>query len=203
MAHRSRSSTEDTMVAIVSLGATRTFAHLRPRPVRRIRHHHGDLLVMGGSCRTWEHAIPKTTRPIGPRISIQFRPRDVALNGDAISLRGAGIRGRLRRVRILLLGSISGPDSGWPLIGLPVVVSISAVIACIPGDIGGLTLRGLRGLLGLRSVECFRGRQGLAGVGSDVASAVVASATDSWEMTVPVSSPAPATATPPVPVAGF
>ena len=44
----------------------------------RIRHGHGDLLVMGGSCqRTWEHAIPKTTRPTGPRISIQFRPHDV------------------------------------------------------------------------------------------------------------------------------
>jgi alkylated DNA repair dioxygenase AlkB len=35
-------------------------------------------LVMGGSCqRTWEHSIPKTTRPVGPRISIQFRPHDV------------------------------------------------------------------------------------------------------------------------------
>ncbi len=75
-----RSSTEDTMVAIVSLGATRTFA-LRPRGggrSLRIKHGHGDLLVMGGSCqRTWEHAIPKTARPTGPRISIQFRPRDV------------------------------------------------------------------------------------------------------------------------------
>lgn len=75
-----RSSREDTMVAIVGLGATRVFA-LRPRgggPSLRIRHHHGDLLVMGGSCqRTWEHAIPKTTRPTGPRISIQFRPHDV------------------------------------------------------------------------------------------------------------------------------
>jgi alkylated DNA repair dioxygenase AlkB len=75
-----RSSTEDTMVAILSLGATRTFA-LRPRGggrSLRIQHRHGDLLVMGGSCqRTWEHAIPKTTRPTGPRISIQFRPRDV------------------------------------------------------------------------------------------------------------------------------
>ena len=30
---------------------------------------------MGGSCqRTWEHAIPKTARPTGPRISVQFRP---------------------------------------------------------------------------------------------------------------------------------
>lgn len=75
-----RSKTEDTMVAIVSLGATRTFA-LRPRgggKSLRIQHAHGDLLVMGGSCqRTWEHAVPKTTRPTGPRISIQFRPHDV------------------------------------------------------------------------------------------------------------------------------
>ena len=39
---------------------------------------HGDLLVMGGSCqRTWEHAVPKTTRATGPRISVQFRPRGV------------------------------------------------------------------------------------------------------------------------------
>ena len=46
-----------------------------------IRHtlHHGDLVVMGGSCqRTWEHAIPKTARSVGPRVSIQFRPRGVS-----------------------------------------------------------------------------------------------------------------------------
>jgi len=75
-----RSSTEDTMVAIISLGATRVFA-LRPRgggTSLRLPQGHGDLLVMGGSCqRTWEHAIPKTSAPKGPRISIQFRPRDV------------------------------------------------------------------------------------------------------------------------------
>lgn len=75
-----RSSTEDTMVAIIGLGATRTFA-LRPRgggKSLRLQHAHGDLLVMGGSCqRTWEHAIPKTARPVGARISIQFRPHDV------------------------------------------------------------------------------------------------------------------------------
>ena len=46
--------------------------------VRLPEQNHGDLLVMGGSCqRTWEHAVPKTARPTGPRISIQFRPRDV------------------------------------------------------------------------------------------------------------------------------
>ncbi|WP_200902666.1 alpha-ketoglutarate-dependent dioxygenase AlkB [Mycobacterium sp. EPa45] len=75
-----RSSTEDTMVAIVSLGATRVFA-LRPRgggQSLRLPQRHGDLLVMGGSCqRTWEHAVPKTALLKGPRISIQFRPRDV------------------------------------------------------------------------------------------------------------------------------
>jgi alkylated DNA repair dioxygenase AlkB len=75
-----RSSTEDTMVAIVSLGTTRAFA-LRPRTggrSLRLSQGHGDLLVMGGSCqRTWEHSVPKTTRPTGPRISIQYRPRGV------------------------------------------------------------------------------------------------------------------------------
>jgi alkylated DNA repair dioxygenase AlkB len=76
-----RGSSQDTMVAIVSLGAPRSFM-LRPRGGggRALRHDlgHGDLLVMGGSCqRSWEHAIPKTTRPTGPRISVQFRPRDV------------------------------------------------------------------------------------------------------------------------------
>lgn len=75
-----RGMSADTMVAIVSLGAPRTLA-LRPRgggPALRIALRHGDLLVMGGSCqRTWEHAIPKTARPVGPRISIQFRPHGV------------------------------------------------------------------------------------------------------------------------------
>jgi alkylated DNA repair dioxygenase AlkB len=73
-----RESPRDTMVAIVSLGATRPFA-LRPKsggPALRLRVGHGDLLVMGGSCqRTWQHAIPKTTKALGARISIQFRPQ--------------------------------------------------------------------------------------------------------------------------------
>ncbi|WP_433709943.1 alpha-ketoglutarate-dependent dioxygenase AlkB [Nocardia sp. CA-084685] len=75
-----RGSTDDTMVAIVSIGAPRALL-LRPRGGGgSLRFHvgHGDLLVMGGSCqRTWEHAVPKTRRPTGPRISIQFRPRGV------------------------------------------------------------------------------------------------------------------------------
>jgi alkylated DNA repair dioxygenase AlkB len=75
-----RGRTEDTMVAIVSIGTPRTLL-LRPRgggPTLRHDLGHGDLIVMGGSCqRTWEHAIPKTARATGPRISIQFRPRGV------------------------------------------------------------------------------------------------------------------------------
>ncbi|MFD7283149.1 alpha-ketoglutarate-dependent dioxygenase AlkB [Streptomyces sp. NPDC059862] len=75
-----RGAREDTMVAILSVGAPRDLL-LRPMrdgdTVRRPLGH-GDLIVMGGSCqRTWEHCVPKTTRAAGPRISIQFRPHGV------------------------------------------------------------------------------------------------------------------------------
>lgn len=77
-----RGSRDDTMVAILSLGTPRRLL-LRPRAAGGgtlgFALGHGDLLVMGGSCqRTWEHAIPKTSRAVGPRISVQFRPRGVA-----------------------------------------------------------------------------------------------------------------------------
>jgi alkylated DNA repair dioxygenase AlkB len=75
-----RGRSEDTMVAILSLGSARSIL-LRPRGggvTIRKQLGPGDLIVMGGSCqRTWEHAIPKTARPVGPRISVQFRPRGV------------------------------------------------------------------------------------------------------------------------------
>ncbi|MGI8762314.1 MAG: alpha-ketoglutarate-dependent dioxygenase AlkB, partial [Jatrophihabitantaceae bacterium] len=75
-----RGRNEDTMVAIISLGHPRPLL-LRPRSggnSLRYQLGHGDLIVMGGSCqRTWEHAIPKSNRPMGARISIQFRPRGV------------------------------------------------------------------------------------------------------------------------------
>ena len=75
-----RGSTTDTIVAIISLGSPRPFL-LRPRGGGHTRRHdlgHGDLIVMGGSCqRTWEHAVPKSSRVVGPRISVQFRARDV------------------------------------------------------------------------------------------------------------------------------
>ncbi|MEU5253357.1 alpha-ketoglutarate-dependent dioxygenase AlkB [Streptomyces longwoodensis] len=76
-----RGARQDTMVAILSVGAPRDLllrpAHGGGQTVRRPLGH-GDLIVMGGSCqRTWEHCVPKTTRASGPRISIQFRPRGV------------------------------------------------------------------------------------------------------------------------------
>ncbi|MFF3863895.1 alpha-ketoglutarate-dependent dioxygenase AlkB [Streptomyces sp. NPDC002209] len=76
-----RSATEDTMVAIVSVGDPRDLV-LRPRDggptLLRLPLGHGDLVVMGGSCqRTMEHAVPKSRRAVGPRISIQYRPRGV------------------------------------------------------------------------------------------------------------------------------
>ena len=75
-----RGRLHDTMVAIVSLGSPRK-PELRPVGGHIEVSHalgHGDLLVMGGSCqRTWEHAVPKTARPVGPRISVQFRPLNV------------------------------------------------------------------------------------------------------------------------------
>ncbi|HLI43175.1 MAG TPA: alpha-ketoglutarate-dependent dioxygenase AlkB [Acidimicrobiales bacterium] len=75
-----RGATEDTVVAIVSLGARR---RLLLRPARggtslRFELGAGDLFVMGGTCqRTFDHAVPKTARTVRPRISIQFRARGV------------------------------------------------------------------------------------------------------------------------------
>ena len=67
---------DDTLVAILTLGAARPFL-LRPLGGGRsidLRPGSGDLIVMGGSCQeTWEHAVPKVTRGCGPRISASIR----------------------------------------------------------------------------------------------------------------------------------
>ncbi|MDH2413461.1 alpha-ketoglutarate-dependent dioxygenase AlkB [Nocardioides sp. CER19] len=74
-----RGRSQDTMVAIVSLGDPRRLC-LRPRgggDSISVEMGHGDVVVMGGSCqRTWEHAVPKVAHA-GPRISVQFRPMNV------------------------------------------------------------------------------------------------------------------------------
>jgi alkylated DNA repair dioxygenase AlkB len=75
-----RAVQDDKLVAIISLGERRRFL-LRPKSggsSLKLSVGHGDLLVMGGSCqRTWEHGVPKTARPVGPRISVQFRSAGV------------------------------------------------------------------------------------------------------------------------------
>ena len=66
---------DDTLIAIVTLGAKRPFL-LRPRgggKSRDISPASGDLLVMGGRTQVgWEHAVPKVKRA-GPRISVTWR----------------------------------------------------------------------------------------------------------------------------------
>jgi alkylated DNA repair dioxygenase AlkB len=66
---------DDTLIAIVTLGAQRPFL-IRPRgggSSRDISPASGDLLVMGGKTQMdWEHGVPKVTRA-GPRISATWR----------------------------------------------------------------------------------------------------------------------------------
>ena len=71
-----RGAWQDTVVAIISVGAPRALL-LRPRggPGPTTRHvlGHGDLLVMGGACQMrWEHAVPKR-KYSGPRVSCSWR----------------------------------------------------------------------------------------------------------------------------------
>ena len=70
----------EPVIASVTLGATRTF-RLRPRRAQQLEHlplslplTSGSLLVMRGPTqRHWLHALPKTARPVGPRLNLTFR----------------------------------------------------------------------------------------------------------------------------------
>jgi alkylated DNA repair dioxygenase AlkB len=66
---------DDTLIAIVTLGARRPFL-IRPRgggKSRDISPASGDLLVMGGRTQVnWEHGVPKV-KHAGPRISATWR----------------------------------------------------------------------------------------------------------------------------------
>ncbi|MBF9235849.1 alpha-ketoglutarate-dependent dioxygenase AlkB [Hymenobacter sp. BT683] len=65
-------------IASLSLGATRRF-RLRPRagldlPPFGLDLPTGSLLLMRGPTQQhWQHALPKTARPIGPRLNLTFR----------------------------------------------------------------------------------------------------------------------------------
>lgn len=66
----------DPTIASLSFGAVRRFAfrHRRTRESVRVDLEPGSLLVMSGRCQEeWVHSIPKTARPVGPRINLTFR----------------------------------------------------------------------------------------------------------------------------------
>jgi alkylated DNA repair dioxygenase AlkB len=76
--HRDRNlrTKHSGFVATVSVGEPRPFLMRLRGGGSSIRFQLGlgDLLIMGGTCqRLWEHAVPKTKRVSGPRISIMFR----------------------------------------------------------------------------------------------------------------------------------
>jgi alkylated DNA repair dioxygenase AlkB len=65
------------IIASVSFGAERNF-QLQHNAIKdqklKINLEHGSLLVMKGETQHfWKHQIPKTAKPIGPRINLTFR----------------------------------------------------------------------------------------------------------------------------------
>ncbi|MFO0723082.1 MAG: alpha-ketoglutarate-dependent dioxygenase AlkB [Myxococcota bacterium] len=65
----------DPAIASLSLGATRIFVlKKKAEPGIRIPLVSGSLLVMNGRVQDdYRHGIPKTARPVGPRINLSFR----------------------------------------------------------------------------------------------------------------------------------
>src|SRR5262245_52202526 len=64
------------IVGSVSLGATRRFVLKHPASGEKLEFDlpHGSLLVMGGTSQHhWRHGVPKTRKPVGPRINLTFR----------------------------------------------------------------------------------------------------------------------------------
>lgn len=65
------------VIASVSLGATRTFQFKHkqnPDLKLSLDLTHGSLLLMrGGTQHFWKHQVPKTKKPLGPRINLTFR----------------------------------------------------------------------------------------------------------------------------------
>lgn len=69
---------EDPVIASVSFGATRSF-QFRYKPNKNlpkvsVELTHGSLLIMKGPTqRFWMHQVPKTSKPVDPRINLTFR----------------------------------------------------------------------------------------------------------------------------------
>lgn len=71
-------SGENPVIASVTFGETRMF-RLRHKfrkevPVVEIPLYHGSFLIMAGKTNSfWEHQVPKTSKPVLPRINLTFR----------------------------------------------------------------------------------------------------------------------------------
>lgn len=64
------------VIGSISLGAERRFVLKHPASGEKIEFTlpNGSLLVMGGASQHhWRHGVPKTARPVGPRINLTFR----------------------------------------------------------------------------------------------------------------------------------
>jgi alkylated DNA repair dioxygenase AlkB len=64
------------VIASLSLGATRRFQLKHRTRVERVAIdlNHGSCLIMAGATQHhWLHQLPKTARPVGPRINLTFR----------------------------------------------------------------------------------------------------------------------------------
>ena len=93
----------EPVIASVSLGATRRFQmRRRDDSMERVDLElaHGSFLVMRGvTQRHWVHQIPKTARPVGPRINLTFRHIARATHSE-VQRRSAATRAKRRRVSV-------------------------------------------------------------------------------------------------------
>jgi len=75
---KTNKSGNDPIIASVTFGETRLF-RLRHKTDKNINQveiplHHGSFLLMAGTTNSfWEHQVPKTARPVLPRINLTFR----------------------------------------------------------------------------------------------------------------------------------
>jgi alkylated DNA repair dioxygenase AlkB len=64
------------VIGSISLGAERKFVLKHPASGEKLEFNlpNGSLLVMGGASQHhWRHGVPKTKKPVGPRINLTFR----------------------------------------------------------------------------------------------------------------------------------
>lgn len=75
---KTNKSGNDPIIASVTFGETRMF-RLRHKTNKNIHQveiplHHGSFLLMAGTTNSfWEHQVPKTAKPVLPRINLTFR----------------------------------------------------------------------------------------------------------------------------------